>query len=1070
MHVHAQSSQTKYSVSANTTTTQTTDLVPANCYYVLIECIGGGGGGGGSRRTSYGGSGGGGGAYSAALVAVTPGSTLYIQTGGGGTSGYDANGGNGGDSWVKTVSQSGAELCLAKGGLGGQRRQGTRGAGGSASSGFGDIKYSGGGGAKGGGNGNAGGGGGNAAGLGGAGGDNSVHQYPTHQTNGAYTHPPGPGNPHGGKGWGGAGGDGGGTNNGYDGNWYGGGGGGGFSCQTVVVCGNSSGGVGAQGIVIITYYTSTTKPSLPASAITGSTNTLCAGGQLQLTVNLPSIVNGTKAAEGTDTVYRFTGNGWFSSPGNITSQATMLVVGGGGGGGRNGGGGGGAGEYVALSNQTINAGVYQVGVGDGGAAATSNTVTASNGHISIFGTSIKANGGGGGASRDGGGYPLDGGSGGAGSGAAGNGWRELYGAASVKLNNGAGYAGANGYGDAGCYSAGGGGGGSAGGGGGSSSNKGGNGAGGTANSITGISIKYAAGGGGGVTCTNSGYTNGLAGDNTGGAPGTNPTANSGSGGGGATAGSPAATAGAVGVVIIRLPAGAWSSSNTNVATVSNTGLVTASSTNSGTATISYTIGGQTYGTYDITVNPTSVGGTAGPTVQNLCGSGIPVNITLSGHTGSIQWQSSPDNSTWTDMSGKTTSPLSPGALSVTTYFRAKVTSGVCTEDYSNVVVVYTNDVDASGVLATTSSSRTCNVSGTAWHYFRNNAGEVIAAINSNGENLGNVTMAVTVETIPHDVSYLSPEHGNGGLGREGTCFGMPELSMRRWYTITPSNQPAAGKPSTILLFFTGADYSNYTTEIGTWDALYSSSYPICYGYTLSATDLAVSKDETNDMPISPAPSAIGPNGSYQYQLSIPSFSTFRFHTNGGIGEPLPVELISFTGYHNNARNTLVWKTASESNTDRFEIEKSIDGANWQYIGMQQAVGNTTGHSDYTFYDNAPASGNNYYRLKIVDNDATYEYSNVINIKIEESNMNGIVSIYPNPTDDEVSIVIQTPQAQQTNIAITNLMGQVVMNVPISLLSGTNKLQIQTASLASGTYFISYTDNKAKRHNEKLIKK
>ena len=72
-------------------------------------------------------------------------------------------------------------------------------------------------------------------------------------------------------------------------------------------------------------------------------------------------------------------------------------------------------------------------------------------------------------------------------------------------------------------------------------------------------------------------------------------------------------------------------------------------------------------------------------------------------------------------------------------------------------------------------------------------------------------MTVTIENDVHHSTYDSPEHGNGGIGGGGVCLGQPELSMRRWYTITPTNQPAAGSPSDIRLFFTGADYSNYAS-------------------------------------------------------------------------------------------------------------------------------------------------------------------------------------------------------------------------------------------------------------------
>ncbi len=407
----------------------------------------------------------------------------------------------------------------------------------------------------------------------------------------------------------------------------------------------------------------------------------------------------------------------------------------------------------------------------------------------------------------------------------------------------------------------------------------------------------------------------------------------------------------------------------------------------------------------------------------------------------------------------------------TTFIRKTVLANNCIQ-WSNKVTVYVAGEatpNTSGVLATSTSSQTCAVSGSIWHYFRNDAGQVIAAINSNGINLGNVKMDVTIETAVHDGIYVSPKHGNGGLGRNGTCFGVPELSMRRWYAITPDNKNPA-TASTIKLFFTNDDYSNYTTELGTWNTSHGNMYPICYGTTAAANDLAVSKDEINDAVISAVPSVGGgPNGSTEYELTIPSFSTFRFHTKGGIGMPLPVELTTFTGYNDGDKNILNWITASELNTDRFEIEKSNQPQQWINIGSVQAAGNSNTPRTYTFNDIHPAIGDNYYRLKMMDLDGTFKYSNVINITVNEVPNNGFISIFPNPTSGDVTILIQSKVANKSRLSIVNMLGQELISKDISLQKGLNNLQIETSYLASGAYTISFTDETGKRYIHKLIK-
>jgi len=110
----------------------------------------------------------------------------------------------------------------------------------------------------------------------------------------------------------------------------------------------------------------------------------------------------------------------------------------------------------------------------------------------------------------------------------------------------------------------------------------------------------------------------------------------------------------------------------------------------------------------IVVNPASVGGTAA-TSQTICYNTQPANITLTGNTGTIQWQVSTDNNTFNDISGATATPLTGalmGALTATRYYRAKVTSGACTFAYSTVVTVTVSPLSVAGTA--TSNQTICS--------------------------------------------------------------------------------------------------------------------------------------------------------------------------------------------------------------------------------------------------------------------------------------------------------------------------------------------------------------------------
>ncbi|MBL0079908.1 MAG: immunoglobulin domain-containing protein [Bacteroidetes bacterium] len=323
----------------------------------------------------------------------------------------------------------------------------------------------------------------------------------------------------------------------------------------------------------------------------------------------------------------------------------------------------------------------------------------------------------------------------------------------------------------------------------------------------------------------------------------------------------------------------WSGPNSFSSTSQNPTRSNVTTSDAGTYTVSVTQGGCTKtNTVDVTVRPVFNGGIIASSSQIACYGTQPADITYttapSGgttpqyrwykQTGVISCPSGTFNGTgWTAVGTSSTStPTLTGAtignITATTTFALRVDNAgtpACFDNWAgNCHVVYVSGETApiSGdVLATTTSTSTCLVSDNNWHYFRNSSGQIIAAINSNGQNLGDVTVAVTIETVPHDISYLSPRHGNGGVNISyPDCEDHPELSMRRWYTITPTNQPGAGSPSTIRLFFTTEDYTNYTTEISSWITTYpATNYNSCYGTTSNVGDLAVSKNELSDIVI-----------------------------------------------------------------------------------------------------------------------------------------------------------------------------------------------------------------------------
>lgn len=212
------------------------------------------------------------------------------------------------------------------------------------------------------------------------------------------------------------------------------------------------------------------------------------------------------------------------------------------------------------------------------------------------------------------------------------------------------------------------------------------------------------------------------------------------------------------------------------------------------------------------------------------------------------------------------------------------------------------------------------------------------------------------------------------------------------------------------------------------------------------------------------------NGTdYEVSFTIDEFSTFYIHPVRFPYEVLPVELVSFTGTNVGDKNRLDWVTASEENTSKFIVEKSLDGVNWFYLGEKPAAGNSTQTLNYLLYDYTPVSGANYYRLKIVDNDASFKYSNIVIIRLETSGVNNIAGVFPNPSSGLYNVIISSTAEMSANLKVYDVLGRSVLNRPIDLVEGTNSINLNLKDLSNATYIIEYTDVNGVAHKYKVIK-
>ncbi len=166
---------------------------------------------------------------------------------------------------------------------------------------------------------------------------------------------------------------------------------------------------------------------------------------------------------------------------------------------------------------------------------------------------------------------------------------------------------------------------------------------------------------------------------------------------------------------------------------------------------------------------------------------------------------------------------------------------------------------------------------------------------------------------------------------------------------------------------------------------------------------------------------------------------------------LPVELTSFQAIQQDSHAYLHWETASERNTSHFSIERSTNGIDFEEIGSVQGYGDATIARQYTFKDIIPKNGVNYYRLKIVDHDDTFEYSNIEVVFFEAE---PIIQLFPNPVEKTIQLKGLNSNLKNVHLDILNQNGKLIFSNKTSINQG--RLQISTGTVNiknPGTYFL-----------------
>ena len=348
-----------------------------------------------------------------------------------------------------------------------------------------------------------------------------------------------------------------------------------------------------------------------------------------------------------------------------------------------------------------------------------------------------------------------------------------------------------------------------------------------------------------------------------------------------------------------------------------------------------------------------------------------------------------------------------------------------------------------------------NLAGTNWIDFVTD-GKIIASVHPNGQNMGNTDVQAFIHSGAVRINSGQYYH-NRNITIKPANTSLADSAKVRFYfldTETEALISATGcgtcsKPASAYeLGVTKYSHTNDALENGTLADNTGGSY----SFILPANVRKVPFDK-----------------GYYAEFRVLDFSEFWLN-NGGptLDQPLPVELINFVVRKNDQGDALLnWSTASEMNSDRFEIElargnDAFNHNNFVKIGSVNSGGNTTTEQHYSFTDaEALKQGVRYYRLKIIDLDGQFTYSPVRSVVFDDEIR---WQVYPNPSGGVFNFVFQANQGEAVQLKVYDINGRLVKHTQAAASAFVQKLVIglEGPQYASGLYLLEVTINERRQ--------
>ncbi len=345
-------------------------------------------------------------------------------------------------------------------------------------------------------------------------------------------------------------------------------------------------------------------------------------------------------------------------------------------------------------------------------------------------------------------------------------------------------------------------------------------------------------------------------------------------------------------------------------------------------------------------------------------------------------------------------------------------------------LVTTGNVSASLV------SSTCKKTNGFYYYFDPaNPNKLVAAINPNGNDWNPDDVVIDNSGAVGDVSHRSSD------GNDSTEV-MPYMM-----TIVHDGDLTVNGGVKVRMYYPNTDlHSIQSLQSAGANAYADSSWFKYEGTQADAVNALTPLGLTGGTKLVVTSTGVEDGINYVQFEGITNFSTFGYAaaTSQILAVPLPLTLLDFNAALEGKRVSVEWQTTNEANIDHFEVEHSTDGRLFNVIDKVITLGSATLNS-YKGYDEQPVTGNNYYRLKIVEASGKWSYSPTRLVNFGEGSIMAI-NLYPNPTNDDVMI---KATSMIKSVSVFDIQGTRIL----SRFVNAAQYHLALGSLQTGVYYI-----------------